>query len=134
MSLPLPAPTPDTQHYWDEAAERRLVLRFCNACDRFFFYPRSHCRFCGGADVEWRRAGGRARLVSYIINRRPMAAFEEYSPVIALVELEEGVTMMTNIVGVEPDPSALILDMPLTVAFEDRQGRVLPVFEPAEVR
>ena len=84
--------------------------------------------------MEWRRASGRARLVSFIINRRPTADFEGYSPVIALVELEEGVTMMTNIVGVEPHPTALTLDMPLSVSFEDRQGRVLPVFEPAEVR
>lgn len=130
MSLPLPAPTPDTQFYWDEAANHRLVLQFCNTCNKHYFYPRSHCRYCGSGDVSWRRASGRARLVSYVINRRRTADFEAFSPVIALVELEEEVRMMSNIVGVAPDPANLALDMPLSVAFEERQGRVLPVFQP----
>lgn len=134
MSLPLPTPTPDTQFFWDEVAEHRLNVQYCVNCARHYFYPRSHCRFCGSGDVEWRLASGRARLVSYIINRRVAPAFADYSPIIALVELEEGVTMMSNIVGVEADPASLSLDMPLTVDFEEREGRMLYVFTPAEVR
>lgn len=134
MSVSRPTPTPDTQFFWDEVAERRLNIQYCMDCARYYFYPRSHCRFCGLGDVEWRQVSGRARLVSYIINRRVTPAFAPYSPIIALVELEEGVTMMSNIVGVEADPAALELDMPLVVDYEEREGRVLPVFTPAEVR
>ncbi|MFD2354878.1 Zn-ribbon domain-containing OB-fold protein [Nonomuraea ferruginea] len=75
---------------------------------------------------------GRARLVSYVINRRPMPGFESVSPVIALVELGEGPRLMTNVVGVEPAPENLPLDLRLRVTFEERGGTVLPVFQPEE--
>jgi uncharacterized OB-fold protein len=131
VSYPVPTPTPQTQHYWDEVREHRLPIRFCRSCQRHYFYARDFCRYCGSADVQWRVACGRARLVSYVINHRVSPAFEPYSPVIALVELDEGVVMMSNIVNVEADPEALKLDMPLQLCFEERHGVVLPVFEPA---
>jgi len=73
---------------------------------------------------------GKARLLSYVINHRAHPAFDgPYA--IAVVELEEGVTMMANILNVPQTPEALILDMPLKVAFRPiRQGIVLPYFEP----
>jgi uncharacterized OB-fold protein len=61
-----------------------------------------------------------------------MPGFESVSPVIALVELDEGPRLMTNIVNVEPSPEHLPLDMRLRVAFEERGGAVLPVFQPEE--
>jgi hypothetical protein len=76
---------------------------------------------------------GRARLYSYVICHRPAPGFEDEVPyILALVDLEEGPRMMTNIVGVPADPSALELDMELTVTFEKRRGGVLlPQFRPA---
>lgn len=75
-------------------------------------------------------ASGKARLLSYVINHRPHPAFDgPYA--IAVVELEEGVTMMANILNVPQTPEALILDMPLKVTFRPiRRGIVLPYFEP----
>jgi uncharacterized OB-fold protein len=76
---------------------------------------------------------GRARLVSYVINHRPPPGLEGVSPVIALVELDEGPVLMTNIVNVEPDPECLPLDLRLQVTFAERGDLMLPVFEPQEV-
>ena len=76
------------------------------------------------------RATGNARLLSYVINYRPHPAFDgPYA--IAVVELEEGVKMMANILNVAQTPEALILDMPLKVAFRPIRGDiVIPYFEP----
>ena len=76
-------------------------------------------------------ASGRGRLLSYVINHRPHPAFEgPYA--IAIVGLEEGVTMMSNILQVDQTPEALILDMPLQVVFRAcRDGIVLPYFQPS---
>ena len=69
-----------------------------------------------------------------MISYRAAEGFEEEVPyVIAVVELNEGPRMLSNIVGVEPDPEVLVLDMPLVVDFEDRRGFSVPVFRP-EVR
>lgn len=127
---PVPRPTPETQPFWDGTAAGELRIQRCRACQRHYFYPRPSCPRCGSADVEWVRASGRATLYSYVINHRPAPGFDgPYT--IAVVELEEGVRMMTNLVGVRPDPEELVLDMPLRVTFEERGDVHVPLFEPA---
>lgn len=128
-----PKTTPETAPFWAATAEGRLSIQRCADCERFYFYPRSFCRFCTSRNVEWVDVSGRARLSSYIINHRPLPGTEELSPVIALVTLEEGPRMMTNIVGIEPTPENLPLDLPLQVRFEARGVMQVPVFAPAEV-
>ena len=91
---------------------------------RPYFYPRPICPSCGSGDVEWFTASGRATLYSYVINHRPAPGFEADAPyAIAVVQLAEGPRMMTNLVGVDPTPEALQLDMELRVVFE-RRGEV----------
>jgi uncharacterized OB-fold protein len=81
------------------------------------------------------QASGRATLHSYVINHIAAPGFEGETPyVIAAVELEEGPRMMSNIVGVAPDPELLVLDMPLEVTFEQRAGVALPMFRPAKAK
>ncbi|MEV0265758.1 Zn-ribbon domain-containing OB-fold protein [Streptomyces sp. NPDC050617] len=126
-----PEPTPETLPFWEGARAGELRIQRCRSCTRHYFDPRPHCRHCASADTEWTRVSGRARLVSYIINHRPAPGFRDYSPVIAMVQLDEGPTLMSNIVGVEPLPENLPLDMPLEVRFEERGETVLPVFAPA---
>ncbi|MFC5821586.1 Zn-ribbon domain-containing OB-fold protein [Nonomuraea harbinensis] len=128
----MPRPTPETAPYWEAAKAGELRIQKCGACGRHYFYPRPFCRYCASPDVAWVTVSGRARLVSYVINRRPMPGFESVSPVIALVELDEGPRLMTNVVGVEPAPENLPLDLRLRVTFEERGGTVLPVFQPEE--
>ena len=125
-----PMVTPDTRAYWDSAARGVLSVQQCRKCGTAYFYPRPVCPSCGATDIEWITASGRATLLSYVISHRPAPGFEPPF-VIAVVRLEEGPQMMTNIVGVTPAPENLVLDMPLTVEFERRGATCVPVFRPA---
>jgi hypothetical protein len=127
-----PQATPDTAPYWAAAAEGRLEIQRCNACGRHYFYPRPFCRYCFSGDVDWVAVSGRARLTSYVITQNPLRGFEPVSPVVAVVELDEGPRLMTNIVDIDPDPDLLVLDMPLRVRFHQRGDVTLPVFAPAD--
>jgi uncharacterized protein len=129
-----PSPTPETQPYWDGAKAGELRIQRCVDCGgKPYFYPRDICPFCGSVNVEWFTASGNATLYSYVINHRAAPGFEEEGPyAIAVVELAEGPRMMTNLVGVPNTPEALVLDMPLKVAFQDRGDVTVPVFTPAE--
>ena len=127
----LPPPTPETQHFWDGARAGELRLQRCRACRRAYFPPRPFCPQCGSGEVAVFRASGRATLYSYVIHHRPMPGFTPpYA--IAVVALEEGPRMMTNLVDVAQTPEALVLDMPLEVAFQKQDDAIsLPVFKPA---
>lgn len=134
MSQPartLPVPTPETEHFWEGARRGELLLQRCQACAQTYFPPRPHCPGCGAREVEVFAASGRATLYSYVINHRPAPGFEApYA--IAVVALEEGPRMMTNLVDVEQTPEALQLDMPLEVVFEPCSDSIsLPLFRPA---
>jgi uncharacterized OB-fold protein len=133
--LPQPqiSPSPDAAPFWDACARRELVLPFCGACARFFFYPRSACPQCGSRDVTWRAASGRGRLHSFCIQHQSAApGFRDAVPfVTAIVELEEGPRMMTLLTEVEPDPAGIRCEMAVEVAFAELDdGAVLPVFRP----
>lgn len=132
MSQAKPEPTPDTQRFWDGVSQRELWIQRCLTTGRHFFYPRDSSPFVAGGPVEWVRASGAATLYSYTIMHRPVPGFESRVPyAIAVVELEEGPRMMTNIIGTENTPENLPLDMPLIVDFEQRDDILLPVFRPA---
>jgi uncharacterized protein len=127
---PVPQPTPQTQPFWDGTAAGELRLQRCRPCARHYFPPRPFCPRCLGDDVAWERVTGRGRLHSYLINQRPAPGFEApYT--IAVVELEEGPRMMSNVIGVEAVPEALELDMELEVVFEEQGDVRLPRFRPA---
>jgi uncharacterized OB-fold protein len=128
---PLPAITPETRHFWEGTRLGELRLQKCTACSHVYFPPRPFCPQCAAREVHVFRASGRATLYSYVIHHRPVPGFEPpYS--IAVVELEEGPRMMSNIVEVEQTPEVLQLDMPLEVTFERLTDEIsLPLFRPA---
>lgn len=128
--LPLPDATPETQHFWDGTKAGELRLQRCDDCSEVYFPPRPFCPKCSSRDVSVFKASGKAKLYSYIINHRPHPAFDgPYS--IAVVELEEGPRMMTNIVNAPQTPEALMLDMPLEVTFTKMNDAItLPYFQP----
>ena len=131
---PLPQPTPETQHFWDGCREGKLLLQRCGDTGKAYFPPRPFSPFTGTREVEVFEASGKATLYSYVINHRPARGFEDIAPyAIAVVKLEEGVQMMTNIVDCEQTPEALELDMPLEVVFEKVSDDIsLPKFRPAK--
>lgn len=134
MSTPkaTPEPTPETLPYWEATRRGELCLPYCLSCEEYFFYPRPFCPSCLRSGLEWRKVSGRATLWTYVINHRPSPGFEDEGPyAIAIVKLEEGPKMMSNIIGVDITPENLALDMPLEVAFDDRGSERVPVFKPA---
>ncbi len=130
---PIPQPSPETQHFWEGTKAGELRLQRCDACSHVYFPPRPFCPSCASRKVSVFAASGRAKLYSYVINQRPHPAFDgPYA--IAVVELDEGPRMMSNIVETEQTPEALQLDMPLEVTFEELSDQIsLPLFRPAEV-
>lgn len=130
---PLPKPTPETLHFWEGTRAGELRLQRCDRCAHVYFPPRPFCPACASREVTVFAASGRATLASYVISHRPHPAFEgPYA--IALVELEEGPRMMTNIVGCPQTPEALVLDMPLEVTYAVQSEEItLPLFRPVGV-
>jgi uncharacterized OB-fold protein len=129
VARPEPKPTPETAHFWQGTSQGELRLQRCRACDRAYFPPQPFCPRCASDDVEIIRASGNGTLHSYVINDRAAPGFT--APyVIAVVELDEGPHLLTNLVQVEPDPDALPLDLPVEVVFETVGDASLPVFRP----
>jgi uncharacterized OB-fold protein len=130
----LPEPTPETRHFWDGCKEGELRLQRCVDCDGgSYFPPRPFCPKCGSRKVEVYPASGRAVLWSYVINQRPRPDMGTEPYAIAVVKLEEGPKMMTNIVGCPQTPEALPLDMAVQVTFAKQTDDItLPFFEPVK--
>jgi uncharacterized OB-fold protein len=132
MARMAPEPTPETQHFWDGCRNGELLLQRNKATKEAYFPPRAFDPKTGSRDVEVFKASGRATLWSYVINHRPRQDMGTEPYAIAVVMLEEGVKMMTNIVGCPQTPEALQLDMPLKVTFEKISDTIsLPLFTPA---
>ena len=129
----LPEPTPETRHFWDGCREGELRLQRCTDCNgEPYFPPRPFCPRCGSRKVEVFKASGKGVLWSYVINHRPRPDMGTEPYAIAVVKLEEGPKMMTNIVGCRQTPEALPLDMAVKVKFEKQSDDIsLPFFEPA---
>lgn len=126
-----PASTPETKHFWEGAAKGELLLQRCNDCSKAYFPPRPFCPKCGSRSVSVFQASGKGVLWSYVINHRPRPDMGKEPHSIAVVKLEEGVNMLTNIVGCPQTPEALVLDMPVKVTWEPAGETQLPLFTPA---
>jgi len=131
---PIPSPQAESDQYWEKAKQGELWLRKCNSCGNPYFYPRDISPCCFARDTEWVQASGKATLYTYgIVHRAPHPGFVDDVPfVTAIVELEEGPRMATNIVMDDPTPEKLQIGMPLEVVFEDISDTIaLPKFKPA---
>ena len=129
---PLPVPTPETRPFWDAARRHELCVQRCRTCERWVFYPRVVCPHCFGRDLDWQQVSGRGTLHTFTVVYRGQRQFPLPTPyVIAVVELDEGARLMTNLIGVEPDPAKLRIGMPVEVVFEDVSPDIaLPRFRP----
>ncbi len=125
-----PVPTPETRHFWDGCREGKLLLQRCRETGRAYFPPRPFSPYTGKREVEVFEASGRGRLYSYVIHHREAPGFKPpYA--IAVVELEEGPRLMTNIIGTPQTPEALRLDMAVEVVFAKIDEELtLPQFRP----
>src|SRR5262249_27154084 len=101
-ALPIPTIDDRTRPYWDGLAQGELRVQHCTACDRTWLPARDACPFCLSATTEWRRAMGRGRIVSWVVYHTAYHdALKDRVPYnVALVELDEGPRLLTNIVDV----------------------------------
>jgi uncharacterized OB-fold protein len=130
----LPDPDPDTEPFWDAAREHRLLIRRCNACGRPYFYPRPFCPACWSEDVSWLEASGNATLYTWsVVYVNDLPPFSDRVPyVAAIVDLEEGPRLMTNVVdcAVEDLAAGMALRVTYREISEDPPVTI-PVFRPA---
>ena len=133
---PLPTPDPLTKTYWDSVKAHAMQIQQCASCNKFVFYPRNVCPHCGSRDLHWKPVSGKGKVYGFTINmgKHPSAAaFANDAPyTVAVVELEEGARMMTNLVGIEPDPTKIKVGMDVVVQYDDvTEAVTLPKFRPA---
>ena len=129
---PLPQPTPESQPFFDALKQRRLLIQRCTDCGNAYYYPRPFCPACLSSAVEWEQASGKGKLYSFVINHRAAPGF--VAPyIIAVVELDEGPRMMSNLVDVEPDPAMVRCEMPVEIVFDEvDEDFTLPRFRPVD--
>ena len=132
LSKHFPVPTPETAPYWEACHNHQLLIQKCADCGKHQFYPRTVCSYCLGGNLEWTEASGRGEVVSYTIMHRavPKAYADSDVTILALIRLEEGVKMMSNVVGCHP--GEVRTGMAVEVTFEDWSDEIsVPMFRPA---
>lgn len=129
---PLPVLSGIAEPFWAAARERRLVIQRCLSCRAYRFPPEIACFHCGSTEYEWAPVSGRATLYTWTVAHPPLLPFfRERAPwPVAVVQLEEGPRLVTNIAGLPVDQYEI--GMPLQADFEDVEGDVtLVVFRRA---
>lgn len=126
-----PRPNLETQRFWDATAEGRIELPRCDACWLVIWYPRAVCPDCQGTSMTWESMAGTGTVYSFSISRAGVGrAWKEHLPfVLAYVRLDEGPTMLTNVVDCDPDD--VTVDMAVTAVFDNTgEGSALVRFRP----
>ena len=125
-----PQPDGDTQAFWDSIAHGGLRLQLCLHCKRHVFYPRSVCPHCSSTDLDWVESSGRGRVYSFTVVHRAPPGFAGAPYVVALVDLDEDVRLMTRLVDVAPTDVTIGLEVELMIRGEPP----LPYFVPSRSR
>jgi len=129
---PLPRVDEEGRGYWEALVRHELYFQRCAECATNIFPPRALCPACLSSATTWVRASGRGTVYSFTVTHQNQApGFRESLPyVLAVVQLDEGPRMMTNIVGCAPD--AVQIGMAVQVEYEDATGEItLAKFRPA---
>ena len=118
----------DSRPYWEGLARGELRIQHCDTCGRNVFYPRSLCPHCHADTLSWIVASGKGTIYSYTVVHQAFGSFAEETPfVVAIVELEEGVRMMSNIIDAPRERVAI--GLPVQVIFEAAgEDLTLPYF------
>ena len=127
--LPRPQPDLDSMPFWEGCREKRFLLPRCQECGSFRWPPGPMCPACQSQQTEWVEAAGRGRVYSWIVvNHAPHPNLADQTPyVLALIELEEGVRVLGNIYGCEPNE--ILPNLAVSLIFEEADdGFVLPNF------
>ena len=129
MSFPLPEITPLSKPYWDGLQAGRLRFQRCQACGHAWLPARAECPECWKAEWQWTDASGRGHVVSWVIYHHAYhPEFKDRLPYnVALVELDEGPRLITNVVKL--GNRKLAIELPVKLCIEDEHGVPLARFE-----
>lgn len=121
--IPAPRVLPESLPYWQAADEGKLLVKKCNACGEVHHYPRDICPHCLSSDTVWQQAAGTGTVYSFSTMGQGDAAYT-----LAYVTLDEGVTLMTNLV--DCDPAKVAIGDKVRVVFKPTDGHAVPMFTP----
>jgi uncharacterized OB-fold protein len=126
---PAPVLTDDNEGFWLAAQDGRLSIQRCQECGRFNHPPRPMCPNCHSLDLVWEEVSGVGEVYSYALLHHPQHPAFAYPVRAVLVDLEEGVRVVSNVIDVAPEE--IYIGMPVTVAFEPTVDEfAVPVFRP----
>ena len=116
---PMPIPTEISAPFWEGLKAERLLIQQCDDCNHWVFYPRRHCPACFAHALTWREVSGAATLYSYTVTRiATLPDFADEMPqLLAVIELEQGVRINSNLVGL--DETEVKIGMPLQPVFAE---------------
>jgi uncharacterized protein len=124
---PAPAITEDNLFFWEAARDGRLVAQRCGSCGLLRHPPRTACPACQSLDIAIAELSGEGEIYSYSLLWHPRSPRFDYPVIAVLVDLAEGVRVLSNLVGAEP--AAVRIGLPVTVKFAPCEGDLaLPVF------
>jgi uncharacterized OB-fold protein len=128
-----PSTSPDTQFFWDGLKDHQLLIQRCTSCGALRHPPRPMCPRCNALGWDTVTATGRGTVHSFVMPQHPPMPFMEYPYIVALVDLEEGTRLLTNLCDVSPEDASI--GMPVEVFYEEfDEGLVLHQFRPAGAR
>ena len=133
VPLPLPVPNPDNQGFWEACKRHELVIQQCSRCKTFRHPPRPTCYKCHCSEYGWQRVSGSGTVYTYTVTHQPVhpALADKVPWTVVIVELKEGIRMVSHLVDCPPDQ--VRIGMPVEVTFEDVTEDVsLPYFRPAD--
>ena len=128
---PIPVPSSESKPYWDGLRDHKLLMPRCDACQGYWFPPSLLCPRCNSAKWTWTAASGRGRVFSYFVYHRVYhPGFADEVPyAVAVIELDEGPRMISNVIGIAPDK--LVCDMKVEVVYQTiTEAITLPKFKP----
>ena len=116
---PMPVPTEISAPFWEGLKAERLLIQQCERCSHWVFYPRRHCPACFTHALTWREVSGGATLYSFTVTRiATLPDFADEMPqILAVIELDQGVRINTNLVGL--DESEVKVGMRLQPVFAE---------------
>ncbi len=116
---PIPEPDATTKPFWEALKRHQLFVQHCKDCGEHILYPREVCCRCLSSNLEWVKTSGRGKVYSYTVVREAAnPAFKKDVPYIfAIIELEEGPRLTSNVVGCNVDD--VKIGMPVRAAFDD---------------
>jgi len=133
MLKPIPEPDADSRQFWEACKEKRFIVQRCTECLTPRYPPSHFCPHCRSTSTEWIESAGEGSIYSWIVVQHPIPRElygDEVPYVVALIELNEGVRIASNIIGC--DPEDIEASAPVKVVFEEaREGVVLPKFKLA---